>query len=122
MKDRNILMIDLVGQYEKIKDQINQSIIKSLHDGKYINGPIVTEFSNNLSKYLNIKHVIPCANGTDALQAAYMALDLKPVMKSYVHHGHIYRLLKQHHFWVLKLFFVMLIQIHLMFPINLLNL
>ena len=78
MKDRNILMIDLVGQYEKIKDQINQSIIKSLHDGKYINGPIVTEFSNNLSKYLNIKHVIPCANGTDALQAAYMALDLKP--------------------------------------------
>ena len=54
MKDRNILMIDLNGQYEKIKDQIDQSIIKSLETGKFINGPIVKEFSNNLSKYLNI--------------------------------------------------------------------
>ena len=77
MRDKNILMVDLVGQYEKIKDQINQNIIKSLQKGKFINGPIVKEFSQNLSNFLNVKHVIPCANGTDALQIAYMALGLK---------------------------------------------
>ena len=77
MRDKNILMVDLVGQYEKIKDQINQNIINSLQEGKFINGPIVKEFSQNLSKFLNVKHVIPCANGTDALQIAYMALGLK---------------------------------------------
>ena len=71
-------MVDLVGQYKKINDQINQSIIKSLEEGKFINGPIVQEFSNNLSEYLNVKNVIPCANGTDALQIAFMALGLKP--------------------------------------------
>ena len=78
MSDKNILMVDLVGQYEKIKDQINQSIVKSLEEGKFINGPIVQEFSNNLSEYLKVKNVIPCANGTDALQIAFMALGLKP--------------------------------------------
>jgi len=78
MSDKNILMIDLNGQYEKIKDQIDRSIIKSLESGKFINGPVVKEFSNNLSKYLNVKHVIPCGNGTDALQIAFMALGLKP--------------------------------------------
>ena len=77
MRDKNILMVDLVGQYKKIKDQINQNIIKSLNEGKFINGPIVKEFSQNLSNFLNVKHVIPCANGTDALQIAYMALGLK---------------------------------------------
>ena len=77
MRDKKILMVDLVGQYEKIKDQINQNIINSLHEGKFINGPIVKEFSQNLSKFLNVKHVIPCANGTDALQIAYMSLGLK---------------------------------------------
>ncbi len=77
MRDKNILMVDLVGQYEKIKDQINQNIINSLQEGKFINGPIVKEFSQNLSNFLNVKHVIPCANGTDALQIAYMALGLK---------------------------------------------
>jgi len=77
MRDKNILMVDLVGQYEKIKDQINQNIINSLQEGKFINGPIVNEFSQNLSNFLNVKHVIPCANGTDALQIAYMALGLK---------------------------------------------
>ena len=71
-------MVDLIGQYKKIKDQIDQSIIKSLETGKFINGSIVKEFSNNLSKYLNVKHVIPCANGTDALQIAFMALGLNP--------------------------------------------
>jgi len=78
MSDKNILMVDLVGQYEKIKDQINQSITNSLQQGKFINGPIVQEFSNNLSEYLKVKNVIPCANGTDALQIAFMALGLKP--------------------------------------------
>ena len=78
MSDKNILMVDLVGQYEKIKDQINQSIINSLQQGKFINGPIVQEFSDNLSEYLKVKNVIPCANGTDALQIAFMALGLKP--------------------------------------------
>ena len=77
MRDKNILMVDLVGQYEKIKDQINQNIINSLQKGKFINGPIVKEFSQNLSNFLNVKNVIPCANGTDALQIAYMALGLK---------------------------------------------
>ena len=77
MRGKNILMVDLVGQYEKIKDEINQNIINSLQEGKYINGPIVKEFSQNLSNFLNVKHVIPCANGTDALQIAYMALGLK---------------------------------------------
>ena len=77
MRDKNNLMVDLVGQYEKIKDQINQNIINSLQEGKFINGPIVKEFSQNLANFLNVKHVIPCANGTDALQIAYMALGLK---------------------------------------------
>ena len=77
MRDKNILMVDLVGQYDKIKDEINQNIINSLQVGKFINGPIVKEFSQNLSNFLNVKHVIPCANGTDALQIAYMALGLK---------------------------------------------
>ena len=77
MIDKKILMVDLVSQYEKIKDEINQKIINSLKKGKFINGPIVKEFSQNLSKYLNVKHVIPCGNGTDALQIAYMALELK---------------------------------------------
>jgi len=77
MRDKNILMVDLVGQYENIKDQINQNIINSFQEGKFINGPIVNEFSQNLSNFLNVKNVIPCANGTDALQIAYMALGLK---------------------------------------------
>jgi UDP-2-acetamido-2-deoxy-ribo-hexuluronate aminotransferase len=78
MGDKNILMVDLVGQYEKIKDEINQNIINSLQKGKFINGPIVKEFSQNLANFLNVKHVIPCGNGTDALQIALMGLELKP--------------------------------------------
>ena len=71
-------MVDLIGQYKKIKDQIDQSIIKSLESGKFINGTKSGFLFNNLSKYLNVKHVIPCGNGTDALQIAFMALGLKP--------------------------------------------
>ncbi len=71
-------MVDLMGQYSKIKNEIDKNIISSIETGKFINGPIVKEFSNNLSNYLNVQNVIPCANGTDALQIAFMALDLKP--------------------------------------------
>ncbi len=67
-----------MSQYEKIKNEVDQNIIRTIESGKLINGPIVKEFAKNLSRYLNVKHVIPCANGTDALQIAFMALDLKP--------------------------------------------
>ena len=78
MKNININMVDLMGQYSKIKNQIDRNIISSIESGRFVNGPIVKEFSENLSDYLNVKNVIPCANGTDALQIAFMALDLKP--------------------------------------------
>ena len=71
-------MVDLMGQYSKIKNEIDRNIISSIESGRFINGPIVKDFSKNLSNYLNVKNVIPCANGTDALQIAFMALDLKP--------------------------------------------
>ena len=71
-------MVDLMGQYSKIKNEIDRNIISSIESGRFVNGPIVKEFSENLSDYLKVKNVIPCANGTDALQIAYMALDLKP--------------------------------------------
>jgi len=78
MERRNIQMVDLMGQYRKIKDQIDKNLIDCIESGRFVNGPIVTDFCNNLSKYLNIKHVIPCANGTDAIQIAFMALGLRP--------------------------------------------
>ena len=71
-------MVDLMGQYSRIKNEIDLNIISSIESGRFVNGPIVKEFSENLSDYLNVKNVIPCANGTDALQVAFMALDLKP--------------------------------------------
>ena len=71
-------MVDLLGQYKKIKNEIDSNLIKSIESGKLINGPIVSEFAQNLGNFLNVKHVIPCANGTDALQIAYMALELEP--------------------------------------------
>jgi len=71
-------MVDLMGQYAKIKAEIDKNIINTIRSGKLINGPIVREFSENFAKFLKVKHVIPCANGTDALQIAFMALGLKP--------------------------------------------
>ena len=71
-------MVDLKGQYEKIKNQVNTSILDVLDSTAYINGPEVKGFQAELEAYLNVKHVIPCANGTDALQIALMALGLKP--------------------------------------------
>jgi len=78
MKNSKIQMVDLMGQYSKIKNEIDKNIISSINSGRFVNGPIVTDFSENLSRYLNVKNVIPCANGTDALQIAFMALDIDP--------------------------------------------
>ncbi len=71
-------MVDLMGQYSKIKNEVDANIISSIESGRFVNGPIVKQFSENLSDYLNVRNVIPCANGTDALQIAFMALDLNP--------------------------------------------
>ena len=71
-------MVDLQSQYKNIKSEIDNAVIDVIESGQYINGPVVQEFSLNLAKYMSVKHVIPCANGTDALQVALMALDLNP--------------------------------------------
>lgn len=71
-------MVDLKGQYEKIKKEINYEIINCIESTKFINGPGVNDFSQSLASYLQVNHVIPYANGTDALQIALMALELKP--------------------------------------------
>ncbi|WP_288983048.1 DegT/DnrJ/EryC1/StrS family aminotransferase [uncultured Flavobacterium sp.] len=75
---RKLQMVDLKSQYEKIKEEVNASIQEVLDTNTYINGPLVHQFQTDLEKYLGVKHVIPCANGTDALQIAMMGLDLKP--------------------------------------------
>lgn len=71
-------MCDLHKQYLNIKDQINRAIQSVIDDTSFINGRYVQEFADNLAKYMGVKHVITCANGTDALQIALMSLDLKP--------------------------------------------
>ena len=71
-------MVDLKGQYNEIKEVVNNSIQEVLENTAYINGPKVHQFQKNLEEYLGVKHVIPCANGTDALQIAMMGLGLKP--------------------------------------------
>lgn len=71
-------MVDLKGQYNKIKTEIDHAVISCLANTSFINGPAVKEFQLNLESYLGVKHIIPCANGTDSLQIAMMALDLKP--------------------------------------------
>ena len=73
-----IQMVDLKGQYLKIKDEVDAAISNVIGSCAFINGPQVKEFSQHLAQYLGVKHVIPCANGTDALQIALMALGLKP--------------------------------------------
>ena len=75
---KKIQMVDLQSQYVKIKTEIDAAIIDVIEQANFINGPEVSEFRSDLEKYLNVKHVIPCANGTDALQIALMALGLKP--------------------------------------------
>lgn len=75
---KKLQMVDLQTQYEFIKDQIDSSVLEIFKRGTFINGPSVKEFQTELEEYLKVKHVIPCANGTDALQIALMSLDLKP--------------------------------------------
>ncbi|MEP7196300.1 MAG: DegT/DnrJ/EryC1/StrS family aminotransferase [Saprospiraceae bacterium] len=71
-------MVDLVNQYAKIKDQIDQAVLEVISQATFIGGERVKSFKQNLENYLHVKHVIPCANGTDALQIAFMALGLQP--------------------------------------------
>jgi len=75
---KKIQMVDLKSQYEKIKTEVDAGIEEVISNTAFINGPAVKEFQSDLENYLQVKHVIPCANGTDALQIAMMALDLKP--------------------------------------------
>lgn len=75
---KKIQMVDLKGQYAKIKDQVDQSVLDVIASSAFINGPEVHAFQKELEEYLDVKHVIPCANGTDALQIAMMGLGLKP--------------------------------------------
>lgn len=73
-----IQMVDLKRQYLKIKPQVDAAMAEVLDNAAFINGAPVQQFTNALQSYLGVKHVIPCANGTDALQIAMMALDLAP--------------------------------------------
>ena len=75
---KKIDMVDLKSQYRKIKNEIDSSIISTIESSQFIGGSQVESFKISLQEYLKVKHVIPCANGTDALQIALMALGLKP--------------------------------------------
>lgn len=75
---KKIQMVDLNGQYQAIKEQVNTSLATIMETSAFINGPDVKAFQLELEKYLGVKHVIPCANGTDALQIAMMGLGLEP--------------------------------------------
>lgn len=75
---RKINMVDLKSQYEKIKNEIDKGIQEVIDNTAFINGPAVKNFQTELENYLGVKHVIPCANGTDALQCSMMALGLEP--------------------------------------------
>lgn len=75
---KKIQMVDLIAQYQSIKNEVDSAILNVVENAQFINGPEVGAFQKELENYLSIKHVIPCANGTDALQIALMALGLKP--------------------------------------------
>ena len=75
---RKIQMVDLQSQYAFIRPQVEAGMEEVLSSAQFINGPAVKSFQSNLESYLGVKHVIPCANGTDALQVAMMGLGLKP--------------------------------------------
>ena len=70
-------MVDLQGQYQKLREEINTEIQKVLDTAAFINGPKVREFTGHLADYCGVKHVIPCGNGTDALQIALMSFGLQ---------------------------------------------
>lgn len=75
---RPIQMVDTKTQYRKIKEEVDQAVLSVMESSAFINGKPVQDFAANLSNYLGVKHTIPCANGTDALQIAMMALGLQP--------------------------------------------
>ena len=75
---RQIQMVDTQTQYQKIKNEVDQAIKEVIDSSAFINGKIVQDFALNLARYLDAKYLIPCANGTDALQIAMMGLDLQP--------------------------------------------
>jgi dTDP-4-amino-4,6-dideoxygalactose transaminase len=75
---KKIQMVDLKGQYENIQDKVDAKVLEVVKSSAYINGPEVHSFQKEMEDYLEIKHVIPCANGTDALQIAMMGLGLEP--------------------------------------------
>jgi UDP-2-acetamido-2-deoxy-ribo-hexuluronate aminotransferase len=75
---KKIQMVDLMTQYQKIKPAVDEAILSVIEKAQFINGPEVISFQKEMEDYLNVKHVIPCANGTDALQIALMALGLRP--------------------------------------------
>jgi aspartate/methionine/tyrosine aminotransferase len=75
---RKIQMVDTKTQYLAIKEEVDQAIASVLDSAAYINGKAVQDFSKNLGTYLGVDYTVPCANGTDALQIAMMALDLQP--------------------------------------------
>ena len=75
---RPIQMVDLVQQYHKIKSEVDEAVLNVMSSAAFVNGPEVHAFQKELEEYLGVKHVIPCANGTDALQVAMMGLGLQP--------------------------------------------
>jgi len=75
---KTLQMVDLVGQYQKIKPEIDAALQNVIDSAYFVGGPVIKEFQTELEKYLRVKHVIPCGNGTDALTIAMMALGLKP--------------------------------------------
>ncbi|WP_265429119.1 DegT/DnrJ/EryC1/StrS family aminotransferase [Chryseobacterium sp. YIM B08800] len=74
---KKIQMVDLQSQYYKIKNDVDNAVLNVMDSAAFINGPEVKSFQNEMETYLDVKHVIPCANGTDALQIALMSLDLQ---------------------------------------------
>ncbi len=75
---QKIQMVDLISQYQEIKEEVDEAVQNVMDSAAFIKGPEVNAFQEELQDYLKVKHVIPCANGTDALQMALMALGLKP--------------------------------------------
>ncbi len=75
---KKIQMVDTFGQYKKIQNEVDEAVLRVIRSSQFIGGTEVAEFQKELGAYLNVGHVIPCGNGTDALQIAMMALDLQP--------------------------------------------
>lgn len=75
---QTIQMVDLVSQYQRIKSEIDEAILDVCNTAKFIKGPVVDKFEKSLAQYCDVRFAIGCANGTDALQIALMALDFNP--------------------------------------------